>query len=378
MSSAMRASVAFSAVLVAVLFSCGDDWAVEDASPEATGPPTVAAVAPAITSTPGQMNAATAPPVPTDTPTASPTATATATAVPTATPTPSPTATPTATPTPVPADTPTPSPTATPTATYTPVPTATYTPVPTATPTPTPTATATATPTPTPTPTATPTPTPTPTATPTPDPAVRVIYAVPSDREVQDRYSEAIRHAIYHVQRWYAEQLGGVTFNIAGNVPQVCSLGQPSEHYEGEQGWSRVLSGLWDCEPAPRHSSPTYVWAIYIDAEFRCDGTSELGRGGGGVSIVHRGDLMGLVDPDNFEQCGFHPRGTYGWIGGLAHEVGHAFGLAHPEGCDEGLETCDHGALMWLGFYSDYPETYLTEQDVEILASSRFIYIQLE
>ena len=29
------------------------------------------------------------------------------------------------------------------------------------------------------------------------------------------------------------------------------------------------------------------------------------------------------------------------WIGGLAHELGHALGLLHPPGCEEGLASCD-------------------------------------
>ena len=207
---------------------------------------------------------------------------------------------------------------------------------------------------------------------------MRVIYAVPSDREMQDHYREAIRYAAYHVQCWYAEQLDGPTFRIVGDVPQVCSLENPSTHYEAERGYSRVLSDLASCQPAPRRQSPEYVWAIYADVKFRCDGTSTLGQGGGGITIVHRGDLMGLVDPDNYEQCASGPRGTYGWIGGLAHELGHALGLRHPAGCDEGLETCDTWALMWWGYFWDYPETYLTEQDLEILSGSPFIYHRVE
>ena len=76
--------------------------------------------------------------------------------------------------------------------------------------------------------------------------------------------------------------------------------------------------------------------------------------------------------------CGTPPRAEKGWIGGLAHELGHAFGLGHPAGCDEGLDHCDYDALMWAGFYYDYPATYLTEEDKRFLQASAFLKHRLE
>lgn len=207
---------------------------------------------------------------------------------------------------------------------------------------------------------------------------VRVIYAIPSDREPQDRYIAAVHDAIYHAQRWYAEQLGGYTFKVEGPTPQVCALEEAAAFYEGEHGWGRVLAGLDDCAPPPEHYSRRYVWAIYVDAEYDCEGGGELGAGGAGITIVHRGDLEGLASPKTYSMCGFPKRGVYGWIGGLAHELGHAFGLPHPPGCEERLESCDEDALMWGGFYWDYPETYFTEDDKARLLESRFIRHRLD
>ena len=82
--------------------------------------------------------------------------------------------------------------------------------------------------------------------------------------------------------------------------------------------------------------------------------------------------LTGLVIPETHEAGGSPPRGSHGWIGGLAHELGHAFGLPHPPGCDEGWNGCDADALMWAGYAYDYPDTYLTEADKLTLLGSPF------
>ena len=244
-------------------------------------------------------------------------------------------------------------------------PASTLTVTPTPVPTPIPTVT------PTPTRTLAPVPTPAPTATPVPAPAVRVIYAIPADREYHEPYSAAVNDATLDVQRWYAEQLGGYTFAIEGEIPQVCMLKSPAAYYEGLDGWDRVIEELQHCAPITFPSSRT-VWAVYPDVAFGCD-HSELGRGGYGVTILHRGDLDGLVNPSTYNHCGYGPRGEHGWVGGLAHELGHAFGLEHPPGCDEGLETCDEDTLMWAGYAYDFPDTRLTDIDIAILEASPFL-----
>ena len=210
---------------------------------------------------------------------------------------------------------------------------------------------------------------------PSPDPTVRVIYAIPTDRKRNPSYISVVRDAIHHVQVWYAAQLNGYTFSLYDPIPEVCTLPHPGDYYAREGGWDRVIRDLQDCVPV-EHSSPYYVWAIYPDVPAHYEET-ELGAGGGGVTILHRDDLDGLVIPETHEAGGSPPRGSHGWIGGLAHELGHAFGLPHPPGCDEGWNGCDADALMWAGYAYDYPDTYLTEADkLTLLGSPFFQYRQ--
>ncbi len=217
-----------------------------------------------------------------------------------------------------------------------------------------------------------------------PDPMVQVIYAIPSDRQYNAHYETAVNDAILHVRDWYADQLDGRTFAIEDPTPLICEVENPASYYERQHGWDRTIADVQHCAPV-EHFSDEYAWTIYIDAGYDCGGESELGRGGAGIVIVHSSDLKGLVSPTRHLPCpDYYPRGEFGWIGGLAHELGHAFGLLHPPGCDDAhalellhspdaADHCDTDALMWWGFWDDYPETYLTDEDVAILESSPFI-----
>ena len=222
-------------------------------------------------------------------------------------------------------------------------------------------------------------------ASPAPQQVVRVLYAVPSDREFRSDYSQAIRRAMEHVRFWYQQQLDGLTFSLNFPIPEKCQMSQPEAFY-ARYSWERVLDGVQHCAPVEGYTSD-FVWVIYSDVELACapdggtgeweDGYDQLGAGGPGLTMLHRGDLEGLTEPWDYVFCGEEaedrPPGSLGrWIGGLAHELGHAFDLPHPPGCDEELPTCDVPALMQNG-YESYPDTYLRDDDKAALRSSPFI-----
>ena len=222
----------------------------------------------------------------------------------------------------------------------------------------------------------------TPPAVPTEPPSLRVIYAIPSDREWRQPYSDAIRLAIEAVQAWYLHQLQGHTFAIQARVPEVCHLPRPeswfNEYPVGDwqnNAWARLREAILTCAPVEEGFDQDHAWLVYADILEECDpvhGTA-LGRGWNGITMIGGQDLRTLTDPTYV--VGPHCYGgSFGrWFGGLAHELGHGFNLRHPPGCDEGLPTCDQRALMHGGLYS-WPDTYLrAEDEMPHLLANRFI-----
>lgn len=194
-------------------------------------------------------------------------------------------------------------------------------------------------------------------------PAVRVVYAVPADRPVIAGYRQGIAAALIDLQRWYREQMDGLTFRLHDPLPEICTMPEPHEHYT-HGGWPRVWNEVRDavasCGFLDQRS--VYTWVVYADVDESCDVTLGLGRGSEGLTMMGSWDLKGLTDPQ-WVHCGYGPYGFGRWIGGTGHELGHAFGLGHPDD--------DEGALMSVGYVA-YPDTYLREDEKNILRGSPF------
>lgn len=195
---------------------------------------------------------------------------------------------------------------------------------------------------------------------------VRVVYIVSADREEVSEYTQALEHAIRDLQIWYANELGGVTFQLNDPVVEVVKSEQLANWYysnpagpdKDSWGFANTLADAQKLVGA-KHFDPEFIWVLYSD------GPGNQGRGGAGVACLPEDDLLGLIGkhPDQPEKRR--------WIAGLGHEVGHAFGLPHPSDTVK-----DSDAIMWLGIYGKYPKrTYLTAADKKILMRSPFFFL---
>ncbi len=192
---------------------------------------------------------------------------------------------------------------------------------------------------------------------------VRVVYMIASDSSESAEYTDAIGNAVNDVRWWYKQQLDATfTWGDPVRVVQSEQTGawfsqnrakqlKDNAYYRNTLDQAKLLLDV-------AQNNGDWVWVIY------CDAPGDKGRGGAEVCIMPGDDLLGLV--------GRHPtqKRISRWRGGLAHEIGHAFGL--PEGpATQGVDGYD--GVMSHGF-PKYPKTFLTEAEKTILRKSPYFY----
>ncbi len=217
---------------------------------------------------------------------------------------------------------------------------------------------------------------------------VRIIYLVPSDKNVRDDYKAALTDAALQIQDFYQKELGnGYTFSLHSPGVEVYQTPNLSTWYatNNVQGSDRSLwfyrNLINDGFPLSGGSfnDPNNRWIYFIDAEGACDQISVAGTSGmafHGATVLRGLTKQAGLDPcpDGQPEVGRH----YRTIGGIAHEIGHAFNLPHPPGCGGTgpNQGCTGGAfaqnsLMWTGYFG-YPNTYFLPEDKQSLLNTNF------
>ncbi|MEJ1238423.1 hypothetical protein WBG78_09850 [Chryseolinea sp. T2] len=211
---------------------------------------------------------------------------------------------------------------------------------------------------------------------------VRFVYLVPSDVAVKPTYTQSIKNAARHLQQWYRDQLGGnKSFRMTDKIVEVHQSTHPSSWYAtnpdadwaGEwKFWFNAVNDAFSLSDG-RFEDPDNFWVIYVDALPLCP--MQQGGGLNGVAAMGANDLRGLTGQPWIPICDeiIPDYSPCRYVGGLGHELGHAFGLPHPAGCDDGQPVaCDYNALMYTG-YVNYPSTYFSEGEKATLRTSPFI-----
>lgn len=230
-----------------------------------------------------------------------------------------------------------------------------------------------------------PRPTPTPTVTPSPSPTpsdphvVRVVYFYPSDYIPDQRYTDRIDPFMRDVEDWYLSQLGKTYRTLPVEIIRGT---QPTSYYnQGDfQDWARIYAEVGvDCGG----NVNTFFWLARVlqHANGRSCGPWYGGTTYNGDVTISETSLDAEIVATQTGSCpnGF-PLG--GWRcspnasrGGIAHELGHAFTLPHPERCPDNEPYCSQSVMWawWLWPNTGFIETYFAPERSTLLGSAWFV-----
>jgi hypothetical protein len=209
-------------------------------------------------------------------------------------------------------------------------------------------------------------------------PQVRAVYLVPSDRVPHEGYRIGIEKAIRQLQIFYRNELGsGKTFSLHDPVVEVLATPHPVSWYQMDAPASWEAGRFWEAVlydgfalTGGTFDDPNNRWVFYVDADPLC---TQIVGATNGVALLPRNDLRGLVCDGNTPPCqGDDPDlgAVCRWVGGLGHELGHAFNLPHPTpGSCPPPDTACQFALLLFG-YGTYPNAYLLPSDKDSLVNS--------
>lgn len=198
---------------------------------------------------------------------------------------------------------------------------------------------------------------------------VRTLYLVPADEEPDPRFERAVESALVEVRDWLVAQLGGPSIELEEQIVELVVSPHPAAWFREHDAhgsprsqwfWENAITGA-----GARFNDPQHRYVIYIHAE---PSAGQAIGGAAGVCLLPLHDLLGLDGRSMWPAEKAVPR----WVGGLAHELGHALGLPHPMPCDSEPGHPNCRSLMYHGF-RDWPDTYLLGFEKRQLLASPFI-----
>ena len=190
---------------------------------------------------------------------------------------------------------------------------------------------------------------------------------------------ETVMQHVWRAQARYGELLGGDTFTVADEGPNVYASSHPVSFYRdlptgsASQFVGEMLADL----RYNRYNCP-YVFLVLIsndDPTFSRCGARPLNGGhndGGGIVEI----TCNFALPDGFQKE--HPAGLQNTV---QHELGHGFGLVHPDAYGYGLMTSDshmsyNPALYTDGFVPRQRAGELIPEDRRALAENKRVFAE--
>lgn len=192
--------------------------------------------------------------------------------------------------------------------------------------------------------------------------SVLVYLITPKDNTFRQDYYTALKDCSLKLQDWYKTQMGNnKTFVLNPMIVDTLTGLHDSVWYNSYNGpysgsdprFYGYYNTYYEMQQlfGVNFNTTKYTYFIYVAAPGGGAGTT-------GFCAMGDQDLKGLTgqNPENLN--------PNRWIGGGGHELGHAFGLPHPD-------NQNWQALMWTG-YLIYPDCILQQVDKDILNGSRF------
>lgn len=182
-----------------------------------------------------------------------------------------------------------------------------------------------------------------------------MFYLYPSDVTFEQRYPDGIASVMRDAQAFFEQKLGK-TFVLDDPMIEVVEGEKPRAYYENtnadpDKYWWSVFNGA--AELKRRFGVRDYDSRWVIVEEISAEGNGAGGGGGGGWVLLPGHDADGAAG---------YPANTSRWVGGMVHELGHAFGL--PD------STSTDGTCMSASFY-EFPNcTFTDSQKNGILTGS--------
>jgi hypothetical protein len=201
---------------------------------------------------------------------------------------------------------------------------------------------------------------------------IQPYYVFPADQPYHPEYERALREHVRQVHQWYREKVGH-SFHLA-KLRVVRS----------SQDYLTMRCGLFpslECI-ADRQQLPFWFGSVLQSVGGLSDRTGSwiFAQGGGGFAganlfgnytgYAFAGDwtlepISGVVEPQAITcafsdgwQCAIDADGNGAPYGTGPHELGHVFGLHHPDGYD---------GMSLMKWHGDYPSTTLMPHEVMIL-----------